>query len=69
MIKTHPMRVSDVAVDFVQRCYVCAHYYHQREMIKDEGHWYCPEDHDWKFRKKRADEARIRIEDDSEHGR
>jgi len=69
MIKTHPIRVSDWSCDIVQRCYICAHYYHQREMIKDEGQWYCQEDHDWRFRKERIHKARLRVEDDSEQGR
>jgi hypothetical protein len=69
MIKINPMRVSDVAIDIVQKCHICAHYYHQREMVRYEGHWYCPEDYTWRFEKERLHESRIRIEDDSEHGR
>lgn len=69
MITNHPMRVSDWAIDIVQKCYVCCRYYHQREMIHDEGHWYCQEDHAWRFNKKRQHESRIRIEDDPEQGR
>ena len=69
MIKLRPMRVSDSECDIVQKCWNCLLYYHKGNMITDEGQIYCPECHDWKLRKKRLHEARIRIEDDPEQGR
>lgn len=69
MIKLRPMRVSDSTGDLVTKCHVCALYYHRNDMVFDEGHWYCQEDHDWRFTKKRLDEARIEIKDDPQAGR